>query len=89
MNKVYILGGGRSYIGIENSMYRHIPAEILGAETLKKVAEPYDIGELDGIIAGNGVGAGGNIARLMMLEAGFPERIPPITVDLKLYCGRV
>lgn len=85
MNKVYILGGGRSYIGIENSMYRHMPAEILGAETLKKVAEPYGIGELDGIIAGNSVGAGGNIARLMMLEAGFPERIPAITVDLQ--CG--
>ena len=36
-NKAYILGGLRSYIGIENGMYKHIPAEILGAEVLKKV----------------------------------------------------
>jgi len=85
MNKVYILGGGRSYIGIENSMYRHIPAEILGAKTLKKVVEPYNTEEVDGIIAGNGVGAGGNIARLMMLEAGLPEKIPAVTIDLQ--CG--
>ena len=85
MNKVYILGGGRSYIGIENSMYRHMPAEILGAKTLLKAAEPYNRNELDGIIAGNGVGAGGNIARLMMLEAGLSEKIPAVTVDLQ--CG--
>lgn len=85
MNKVYILGGGRSYIGIENSMYRHIPAEILGAKTLQKVIAPYDTKDLDGIIAGNGVGAGGNIARLMMLEAGMPKEIPAVTVDLQ--CG--
>lgn len=85
MNKVYILGGGRSYIGIENSMYRHMPAEILGAKTLIKAAEPYNINELDGIIAGNGVGAGGNIARLMMLEAGLPEKIPAVTIDSQ--CG--
>lgn len=85
MEKVYILGGGRSYIGIENSMYRHMPAEILGAETLKRAAGLYSIGDLDGIIAGNGVGAGGNITRLMMLEAGFTENIPAVTVDSQ--CG--
>lgn len=85
MKKVYLLGGGRSYIGIENSMYRHIPAEILGAKTLRKVLLPYDINGLDGIIAGNGVGAGGNITRLMMLETGLPEKIPAVTVDLQ--CG--
>lgn len=85
MEKVYILGGGRSYIGIENSMYRHMPAEILGAETLKKIIGLYCIEDLDGVIAGNGVGAGGNITRLMMLEAGMPESIPAVTVDLQ--CG--
>lgn len=85
MNKVFIVGGGRSYIGIENSMYRHIPAEILGARTLEKIISPYDISSLDGVIAGNGVGAGGNIARLMMLEAGLPAEIPAVTVDVQ--CG--
>ena len=66
-------------------MYRHIPAEILGARTLQRVVSPYDISSLDGVIAGNGVGAGGNIARLMMLEAGLPQKVPAVTVDVQ--CG--
>lgn len=85
MKKVYILGGVRSYIGVENRMYRHVPAEILGAGTLQRAAEPYDKKDINGVIAGNGVGAGGNITRLMMLEAGFPAEIPGFTVDLQ--CG--
>ena len=34
MNHVYILGGLRSYIGVKDGMYRHIPAEKLGADIL-------------------------------------------------------
>ena len=36
MNHVYILGGLRSYIGVKDGMYRHIPAEKLGAEVLRE-----------------------------------------------------
>lgn len=85
MSKVYILGGIRSFIGIENGMYRHVPAEILGAWTLQKAVAPYQTMDIEGIIAGNGVGAGGNLTRLMMLEAGLSEEIPGMTVDLQ--CG--
>ena len=35
MNHVYILGGLRSYIGVKDGMYRHIPAEKLGAKMSK------------------------------------------------------
>ena len=35
MDHVFVLGGLRSYIGIRNSAYRHIPAECLGAAVLK------------------------------------------------------
>lgn len=36
MNRdVYILGGLRSYIGVYNGMYRHIPADVLGASVLQ------------------------------------------------------
>lgn len=85
MEKVYVLGGARSYIGIENGMYRHICAEKLGAAVLKKVAEPYQPDDIDLVIAGNAVGAGGNIARLMLLEAGLPQTVPAVTIDLQ--CG--
>ena len=84
MDTVYILGGLRSFVGVVNGMYRHIPAEKLGAAVLRQVLEQYPV-EPDYLIAGNGVGAGGNIARLMALEAGVPEQVPSFTLDVQ--CG--
>lgn len=81
----YILGGLRSYVGVVNGMYRHVPAEKLGAAVLRKVMEKYQVTKPDYIIAGNGVGAGGNITRLMALEAGVDISVPAFTVDVQ--CG--
>ena len=39
IENAYILGGLRSYVGVVNGMYRHIPAEVLGAEVLKQVMD--------------------------------------------------
>ena len=87
MNHVYILGGLRSYIGVKDGMYRHIPAEKLGAEVLREVVSRFKLptDAIDYIIGGNAVGGGGNITRLAALSAGFPERIPAVTLDLQ--CG--
>lgn len=87
MGNVYILGGLRSYTGVENGMYKNISAEELGAEVLKKTIRKFDIKESDInlVIAGNAVGAGGNIARLMTLTAELTEEIPAFTVDMQ--CG--
>ena len=41
MDKVFILGGLRSYIGVRNSAYRHVPAEHLGAAVLKELTNRY------------------------------------------------
>lgn len=89
MEKVYIIGGLRSYIGLYNGIYRHIPAELLGAEVIKALIKKYNVDEksIDCIIAGNGVGAGGNIARLMMLEAGISEIVPAFTIDMQCCSG--
>ena len=87
MNNVYILGGLRSYIGICNGIYKHIPAEILGAQVLKKIVQKYKLNTIDYIIGGNGVGAGGNITRLMALEAGMDNSIPAFTVDMQCCSG--
>ena len=43
MNHVYILGGLRSYIGVKDGMYRHIPAEKLGAEVLREVVSRFEL----------------------------------------------
>ena len=85
MDKVYLLGGLRSYVGVVNGMYRHVPAEKLGAAVLRHVLEKYEIEKPDYIIAGNGVGAGGNIARLMALEAEVDISVPAFTIDVQ--CG--
>lgn len=87
MNDVYILGGLRSHIGIRNGIYRHVPAEILGAQVLKQVAAKYKLDSIDYIIGGNGVGAGGNITRLMALEAGMDYSVPAFTVDMQCCSG--
>lgn len=83
MDNVFILGGLRSYIGVKNSAYRHVPAEHLGAAVLKELTARYQPPKIDMMICGNCVGGGGNITRLMALEAGLSESIPSFTVDLQ------
>ena len=85
MDNVYLVGGLRSYVGVVNGMYRHVPAEKLGAAVLQQVMAKYAVPKPDYIIAGNGVGAGGNIARLMALEAGVDTAVPAFTIDVQ--CG--
>ena len=36
MENVWILGGLRSFIGVKDGIYRHIPAEVLGLKRDKK-----------------------------------------------------
>lgn len=85
MEKAYILGGLRSYVGLSKGMYKHVPAEKLGAAVLRQVIDKYGVSKPDYVIAGNGVGAGGNIARLMLLEAGVEQSVPAFTIDVQ--CG--
>ena len=85
LEDVVVVGGYRTYIGKENGIYRHIPAEKLGGHILHKLSENY--GEPDLVLAGNAVGAGGNIGRLMSLEAGIPEEVPAFTIDSQCSSG--
>ena len=83
MNRVFIVGGLRSHIGLKNGIFRHIPAEKLGAAVLSKVTERNTELTVDEIICGNATGTGGNISRLMALYAGLAEEIPAYTVDMQ------
>ena len=86
---VYIVGGLRSYIGVYNGMYRHVPADVLGASVLQRLIQTYHVPEsaIDSIICGNAVGGGGNITRLMALQAGMAETIPAYTIDMQCCSG--
>lgn len=87
MKQVGIVGGLRTYIGVEGGMYRHASAEQLGAHVLRQIPAQCGIPveDIDMVIAGNGVGGGGNVTRLALLEADYPQEISGITVDVQ--CG--
>ena len=84
MDKVFLLGGLRSHIGLTGGMFKNIPAEKLAAAVLKKVVEKYPCAlQADGLICGNAVGTGGNITRLAALLADLPAYVPALTVDMQ------
>ncbi|MBP3232759.1 MAG: acetyl-CoA C-acyltransferase, partial [Anaerovibrio sp.] len=88
MSKVYILAGLRTPIATKNNRFKHIPAEDLGAVVVNSLWQKYLFNEKpDGIIAGNAVGTGGNIARLMTLKAGLPAVVPAFTIDMQCASG--
>ena len=78
MDNVYVLGGLRSYIGIKNSAYRHVPAEQLGAAVLRELAGKYPLHKADMIIGGNSVGCGGNITAGKPLKPDCHLPSPPL-----------
>ena len=41
LENVVVVGGYRTYIGKENGIYRHIPAEKLGGHILHKLSGDY------------------------------------------------
>lgn len=87
MNKVYIVGGVRTPIGKTGGVLKDFLPEHLGAAVLNEVVTRYEVlhKDIDQVIMGNAVGPGGNIARVCVLEAGWPYSIPAITVDSQ--CG--
>ena len=83
MENVYILGGLRTPIVVKNGKFRNVRPEHFGAKVLQKIIKMYQLKNIDGIFAGNAVGTGGNIARLMALEAGIPDNVPACTIDMQ------
>ena len=84
MEKVFLLVGLRSHIGLTGGMFKTVPAEELAAAVLQKVIEKYPCAlQADGLVCGNAVGTGGNITRLAALKAGLPVHIPALTLDMQ------
>ena len=82
MEKVWILGGLRSFIGVKDRMYRNVPAEVLGAEVLRAVIENTSLRSLISTLSSaetRWVG-GGNMTRLAALTAGIDQQVPAVTL---------
>ena len=83
-DRVYLLGGLRSHIGIRYGIFKTVRPEVLGGEILHRVWSKYGKSAYpDLVLCGNAVGPGGNIGRLTVLEAGLPEEVPAMTLDLQ------
>ena len=79
---VYLVAGLRSHLGLQNGIFKEVPPEKLGAALLRQLCVQVPVArEAQLVIGGNAVGSGGNLTRLMALEAGVPVSTPALTVD--------
>ncbi|MEP2530157.1 thiolase family protein [Shimia sp.] len=82
-----IIAARRSAIGRAGGMFSGLEIEEIAAPVLQAVAQDARLepAEIDDVILGNAAGPGGNVARLSLLQAGFPTSVPGVTVDRQ--CG--
>ncbi|HJV45418.1 MAG TPA: thiolase family protein, partial [Bacillota bacterium] len=87
MKKAVIVQAYRTPIGKKGGIWKNDPPEFLAAEVMKKLVLDCHIDPemIDDVILGNAAGPGGNLARLSSLKAGFPYRVPGVTIDRQ--CG--
>ncbi|MEM7207513.1 MAG: thiolase family protein [Pseudomonadota bacterium] len=89
MNRVYAVAAKRTPVANRNGTLKHIGAWQLGAAVInaalvESAIQPTDV---DAVVMGNALYAGGNPARLAALEAGLPPPVPAQTVDTQCCSG--
>ena len=89
MNKPVIVAAKRTPFGKYGGALRSLEPEILLKPLFQHLSEqcPELKYRTDDVILGNVVGNGGNIARKSLLEAGWSETIPGLTLDRQCGCG--
>jgi acetyl-CoA C-acetyltransferase len=82
-----VIWGRRTAFGRRGGVFSRVSAGRLLAPVLRAVAAGAGlaVAQIDDVIIGNATGGGGNLARLALLEAGFPVSVPGLTVDRQ--CG--
>jgi acetyl-CoA C-acetyltransferase len=100
MRRVFIAISHRTPIVPRYGLAKSIPFYALAAAVLKSLINDIEtihcsanikgsVRQLDiqSLIAGNALGAGGNPARLMSLAAGLPEKLPALSIDSQCCSG--
>lgn len=84
-DEVFIVAGLRTPIAHRGGALARVLPEELGARVIRVLLQRLGLQgeEVSGVLAGNAVGTGGNLARLMALRAGLPEEVPSCTVDMQ------
>lgn len=82
-----IVSAVRTAIGKVGGTLGKIPAQYLGAEVIKEAIRRINLdpNEIEDVIFGNCMNAGGAMARLCVLQAGLPIGVPGLTIDRQ--CG--
>ncbi|MEW5911825.1 MAG: thiolase family protein [Thermodesulfobacteriota bacterium] len=91
MKDVVIVSGVRTPIGAYGGALREVPAAQLAALVLNEVVRRAGVepGEVDDVIAGQAYqnGESANGARLALLQAGWPDSVPGMTLDRRCCSG--
>lgn len=91
MENVVIVSGVRTPIGRFGGSLRNEPVERLGALVLNEAVKKAGIeaGQVDELIAGQSYmnGECANAGRVALLEAGWPDSVPAVTLDRRCCSG--
>ncbi len=91
MQKVIIAGGVRTPIGSFGGSLRDVPVHKLGALALAEAAKraSIDPAQVDDVIVAQSYQNGecANAARMAVLEAGWPDHVPGVTLDRRCCSG--
>ena len=89
--RIAVIAGFRSPMGKAGGVMKNLTAHDLGARIVKEVAirSGVDINTIDEVIIGNVAqpAEAANIARVIALKAGLPEKIPAFTVHRNCASG--
>ncbi|MDG2403664.1 MAG: thiolase family protein [Paracoccaceae bacterium] len=86
---VYITAARRSIVVPRGGALAHLAPHQLAAPVLQSALTDAQLSgdQIDEVICGNALGAGGNPARLVALEAGLPERVAGLSIDRQCCSG--
>lgn len=84
-----IAGWARSAISPHGGAFRNLAPHEIGAPVVRALLDRARVpaSEVDAVVVGNALGAGGNPARLVALAAGLPEATTAFTVDTQCCAG--
>ncbi len=91
MKEVLLVSGARTPIGRFGGALREVPVAKLGALVLNEAITRagVDPGQVEDVISGQSYmnGECANAARVAVLEAGWPETVPAVTIDRRCCSG--
>ena len=89
MSEAYIIAARRTPVAPRNGAFRHLEVADLAAPVIRALLfdAGLDDGDIDDVILGNALYAGGNPARVSALAAGLPVSTPALTIDTQCCAG--